>query len=100
MPLAVGLSAADTTRPLIGPTAKVSPRTHRTGGGCLVVLSGGEVVGAHGSLQNMACSGMFGAWHEKRTHNSVEGEPITVTFTVGRDLGKRRCAQRFLVVPW
>jgi|SRR5215207_4748981 hypothetical protein len=70
------------------------------GGGCLVVLGGGEGVGAHGSLQNMACSGMFGAWHEKRTHNSVEGEPITSAPTVGRDLGKWRCAQRFLVVPW
>ena len=59
-----------------------------------------EVVGAHGSLQKMAARGMFGAWHEKRTHNSVEGEPITSTPTVGRDLEERRFAQRFLVVPW
>jgi hypothetical protein len=42
----------------------------------------------------------FGAWYEKRTHNSVEREPITSAATVGRDLGKWRFAQRFLVVPW
>jgi hypothetical protein len=27
-------------------------------------------------------------------------EPITSALTVGRDLGERRSAQRFLVVPW
>ena len=32
--------------------------------------------------------------------NCGEGEPITSTLTVGRDLGKGRFAQRFLVVPW
>jgi hypothetical protein len=48
----------------------------------------------------MACSGMFGAWHEKRTHYFAEREPITLAPTVGHDLGKRRSAQRFLVVPW
>jgi len=37
---------------------------------------------------------------EKRTHNFAEREPITSTPTVGRDLGKGRFAQRFLVVPW
>jgi hypothetical protein len=36
----------------------------------------------------------------KRTHNFAEREPITLVPTVGRDLGKRRFAQRFLVVPW
>jgi hypothetical protein len=36
----------------------------------------------------------------KRAHNFAEGEPITLTPTVGRELGKRGFAQRFLVVPW
>jgi hypothetical protein len=36
----------------------------------------------------------------KRTHNFAEGEPITLVLTVDRDLGERRFAQRFLVVPW
>jgi hypothetical protein len=36
----------------------------------------------------------------KRTHNFVEREPITSALTVGRELGKRRFAQRFPVVPW
>jgi hypothetical protein len=66
----------------------------------LVVLSDGKVVGAYGSLQIMACSGTFVAWHKKRTHNWAEREPITSASTVGRDLGKERFAQRFLVVPW
>jgi hypothetical protein len=39
-------------------------------------------------------------WAGKGTHNFAEGEPITSAPTVGRDLGKRRSAQRFLVVPW
>jgi hypothetical protein len=30
----------------------------------------------------------------------AEREPITLALTVGRDLGKRCSAQRFLVVPW
>jgi hypothetical protein len=30
----------------------------------------------------------------------AKGEPITSTATAGRDLGKRRFAQRFPVVPW
>jgi hypothetical protein len=51
-------------------------------------------------MQNMAYSGKFGAWHEKRTHNFAEREPITLALTVGRELGKRRFAQRFPVVPW
>src|SRR6266508_570267 len=38
------------------------------------------------------------AW--KRAHNRAEGEPITSTATVWHDLGKRRSAQRFPVVPW
>jgi hypothetical protein len=37
---------------------------------------------------------------EPRTHNFVEREPITLALTVGRELGKWRFAQRFLVVPW
>ena len=36
----------------------------------------------------------------RRTHNSTEGEPITLPLTVKRDLGKGLSAQRFLVVPW
>jgi hypothetical protein len=36
----------------------------------------------------------------ERTHNVAGREPITLTPTVGRELGKRRSAQRFLVVPW
>jgi hypothetical protein len=36
----------------------------------------------------------------KRAHNFARREPITSALTVGRELGKRRCAQRFLVVPW
>jgi hypothetical protein len=36
----------------------------------------------------------------ERAHNFAEREPITLTLTVTRDLGKRRFAQRFLVVPW
>ena len=51
-------------------------------------------------MQNMAYSGKFGAWHEKRAHNLAEREPITLALTVGRELGKWRFAQRFLVVPW
>jgi hypothetical protein len=35
-----------------------------------------------------------------RTHNVAEREPITSAPTVGRELGKRRSAQRFPVVPW
>jgi hypothetical protein len=38
------------------------------------------------------------AW--RRAHNFAEREPITYASTVGRDLGKRRFAQRFPVVPW
>ena len=39
-------------------------------------------------------------WFVRRTHNFAEREPITLTPTVERDLGIRRSAQRFLVVPW
>ena len=35
-----------------------------------------------------------------RTHNLARRAPITSAPTVGRDLGKRWSAQRFLVVPW
>jgi hypothetical protein len=37
---------------------------------------------------------------QQRAHNLAGREPITLTLTVGRDLGERRFAQRFLVVPW
>jgi hypothetical protein len=37
---------------------------------------------------------------QKRAHNFAGREPITLAPTVGRDLGKRASAQRFLVVPW
>jgi len=50
--------------------------------------------GDDGLLQQRSAHGL------KRAHNFVEGEPITSALTVRRDLGKRRCAQRFLVVPW
>jgi hypothetical protein len=36
----------------------------------------------------------------KKTHNFAERERITLAPTVGSELGKRRFAQRFLVVPW
>jgi len=36
----------------------------------------------------------------ERAHNFAAREPITSAPTVGRDLGQRRCAQRFPVVPW
>jgi len=47
----------------------------------------------------MACPAPLSTWLE-RTHNFTEREPITLAPTVERDLGKRRSAQRFLVVPW
>jgi hypothetical protein len=37
---------------------------------------------------------------ERERITFVEREPITSAPTVGRELGKRRSAQRFLVVPW
>jgi hypothetical protein len=40
------------------------------------------------------------AWLEEERITSPEREPITSPSTVGRDLGKWRCAQRFLVVAW
>jgi hypothetical protein len=36
----------------------------------------------------------------ERAHTFADREPITLLPTVGRDLGRRRSAQRFLVVPW
>jgi len=36
----------------------------------------------------------------RRTHNYTLTERLTLGPTVGRDLAKRRFAQRFLVVPW
>jgi hypothetical protein len=39
-------------------------------------------------------------WPGGKAHNFAEREPITLAPTVVRDRGKRRSAQRFLVVPW
>ena len=50
-----------------------------------------EVIGRVGSA---------GLQRLERAHNFAEREPITSAPTVTRDLGKRRLAQRFPVVPW
>jgi hypothetical protein len=58
------------------------------GRGFRIVVSEDQVV-----LQEESAGG-------PRTHNFAGREPITSAPTVGRDLGKWRSAQRFLVVPW
>jgi hypothetical protein len=44
--------------------------------------------------------GRFRGLERAHTSNFAAREPITLVPTVGRDLGKWRFAQRFLVVPW
>ena len=51
-------------------------------------------------VRSLVCFRTYQRIARKRAHNLAEAEPITLARTVGRDLGKRRSAQRFLVVPW